>query len=346
MSLKDDVKAEADKLGFVLCGVTSAVPPPHFLAYEEWVRAGRQAGMAYLARLEAVTARSAPEHLLPGCRSLISVGLPYPPPQPDPAIEPEKAYGRIAAYATLPDYHNILASKLEALAARLPNLTGRNVHWRICVDTAPILEKDYAFLAGLGWIGRNSLLLTPQFGSYVFLGELLTDLELEPDEPLEGDPCAQCYQCVQACPTRALLPERSVDAHRCLSYWTIEHRGTVPVELRPSLENRIFGCDNCQIACPFNSPAAAKDYTYAQSLIIAPFPDLLNEFTLTQPEWQTKYGQTPISRVKYAGFKRNVAYVLGNTRDPRAVPVLQQELAINPNSVVQDACAWALQQLI
>jgi epoxyqueuosine reductase len=345
MSLKDAIKAEANQLGFVLFGVAPSASPPHYPAYQAWIRAGRQAGMAYLARPEALTSRSTPEQLLPGCRSILCVGLPYPPPLPPPAAEPDKARGRIAAYATLPDYHNILASKLEALAARLPSLTGKNVHWRTCVDTAPILEKDYAFLAGLGWIGRNSLLLTPKFGSYVFLGELLTDLEMEPDEPLQGDPCAQCYQCVQACPTRALLPERSVDARRCLSYWTIEHRGPIPEPLRPLLGERIFGCDSCQVACPLNAQPSPAAFTYAQDAVIEAYPDLLEAFNLSQEAWEAKYGQTPVSRPKYAGFRRNVAYALGNAHVLQAEPALQQACEQDPDPVVREACAWALEQL-
>ena len=346
MSLKDAIKAEADQLGFVLFGVAPAIPPPHYQAYQEWIQAGRQAGMAYLARPEALTSRSTPEQMLPGCLSILCVGLPYPPPLPLSAAEPDKVRGRIAAYATLLDYHNILASKLEALAARLPSLTGKNVHWRTCVDTAPILEKDYAFLAGLGWIGRNSLLLTPKFGSYVFLGELLTDLEMEPDEPLQGDPCAQCYQCVQACPTRALLPERSVDARRCLSYWTIEHRGPIPEELRPLLGERIFGCDSCQVACPLNTQPSPAAFTYAQDAVIEAYPDLLEAFNLSQEAWEAKYGQTPVSRAKYAGFRRNVAYALGNAHALQAEPALQQACEQDPDPAVREACAWALQQLL
>jgi len=346
MSLIDAIKAEADQLGFVLFGVAPSASPPHYPAYQAWIRAGRQAGMAYLARPEALTSRSTPEQMLPGCRSILCVGLPYPPPLPPTAAEPEKVRGRIAAYATLPDYHTILASKLEALAVRLPSLTGRNVHWRACVDTAPILEKDFAFLAGLGWIGRNSLLLTPKFGSYVFLGELLTDLEMEPDEPLQGDPCAQCYQCVQACPTRALLPERSVDARRCLSYWTIEHRGPIPEELRPLLGERIFGCDSCQTACPLNTQPNPAAFTYAQDAVIEAYPDLLETFNLSQEAWEAKYGQTPIIRAKYAGFRRNVAYALGNAHALQAEPALQQACEQDPDPAVREACAWALQQLL
>ena len=346
MSLKDAIKAEANQLGFVLFGVAPSASPPHYPAYQAWIRAGRQAGMAYLTRPKALTSRSTPEQLLPGCRSILCVGLPYPPPLPPTAAEPKKVRGRIAAYATLPDYHTILASKLEALAVRLPSLTGRNVHWRTCVDTAPILEKDYAFLAGLGWIGRNSLLLTPKFGSYVFLGELLTDLEMEPDEPLQGDPCAQCYQCVQACPTRALLPERSVDARRCLSYWTIEHRGPIPEKLRPLLGERIFGCDSCQVACPLNAQPSPAAFTYAQDAVIEAYPDLLEAFTLSQEAWEAKYGQTPFSRAKYAGFRRNVAYALGNALALQAKPALQQACEQDPDPVVREACAWALEQLL
>ncbi len=345
MSLKDAIKAEANQLGFVLFGVAPSASPPHYPAYQAWIRAGRQAGMAYLARPEALTSRSTPEQMLPGCRSILCVGLPYPPPLPPPEAEPDKVRGKIAAYATLLDYHNILASKLEALAARLPSLTGKNVHWRACVDTAPILEKDYAFLAGLGWIGRNSLLLTPKFGSYVFLGELLTDLEMEPDEPLQGDPCAQCYQCVQACPTRALLPERSVDARRCLSYWTIEHRGSITEELRPLLGERIFGCDTCQAACPLNTQPSPAAFTYAQDAAIEAYPDLLEAFNLSQEAWEAKYGQTPVARAKYAGFRRNVAYALGNAHALQAEPALQQACEQDPDPAVREACAWALRQL-
>ncbi len=345
MSLKDAIKAEADQLGFVLFGVAPAVSPPHFPVYQAWISAGKQAGMEYLARPEALTARSTPEQLLPGCRSILCVGLPYPPPLPPPAAEADKVCGKIAAYATLPDYHSILSDKLKALAARLPSLAERAVRWRICVDTAPILEKDYAFLAGLGWIGRNSLLLTPQFGSYVFLGELLTNLELEPDQPLEGDPCAACYQCVQACPTHALLPERSVDARRCLSYWTIEHRGPIPEELRPLLGKRIFGCDSCQMACPLNAQLKQPGFTYAQNVVIEAYPDLLEAFNLSQEAWEAKYGQTPVTRAKYAGFRRNVAYALGNAHVLQAEPALQQACEQDPDPTVQEACTWALKQL-
>jgi len=345
MSLKDAIKAEAEQLGFVLFGVAPAIPPPHYQAYQEWIQAGRHAGMAYLARPEALTSRSTPEQLLPGCRSILCVALPYPQPAPTPAEISDQPRGSIAAYAVLPDYHILLQEKLNTLANCLPEMVGKPVHTLVCVDTAPILEKDYAFLAGLGWIGRNSLLLTPKFGSYVFLGELLTDLELEPDEPLEGDPCAQCYQCVQACPTHALRPERSVDARRCLSYWTIEHRGPIPEELRPLLGERIFGCDSCQVACPLNAQPSPAAFTYAQDAVIEAYPDLLEAFNLSQEAWEAKYGQTPVSRAKYAGFRRNVAYALGNAGDLHAIPALQQALEQDPDPTVREACAWALRQL-
>jgi epoxyqueuosine reductase len=345
MSLKDAIKAEADQLGFVLFRVAPAIPPPHYQAYQKWIEAGRQAGMGYLARPEAVAARSAPEQLLPGCQSILCVALPYPPPAPTSAESSDQTRGSIAAYAVLPDYHALLQEKLNALANRLPELAGKPVHTLVCVDTAPILEKDYAFMAGLGWIGRNSLLLTPKFGSYVFLGELLTDLKLEADQPLEGDPCAQCRLCLQACPTQALRPERFVDARRCLSYWTIEHRGPVPEELRRYIGTRIFGCDSCQLACPLNAQGTPGGFTYTQEVVIDPFPDLLAEFALTQPEWHAKCSQTPVTRAKYTGFRRNVAYALGNAGDLHAIPALQQALEQDPDPTVREACAWALRQL-
>ena len=341
MPLKTLIKAEALKLGFVVCGVILPTQPETFSAYQAWIEAGFQADMGFLARPQSLSARQNPAAMLPGCRSILCVGLPYPAPSPSVATS-QPGKGAIAAYALLPDYHIVLKTKLELLGARLSELAGRAAAYRACVDTAPILEKDAARRAGLGWIGRNSLLNAPGYGSYLFLGELLTDLELPPDAPLPGDPCANCRLCVDACPTQALRPNRSVDARRCLSYLTIEHRGAIPPGLRPKLGRRVFGCDTCQSVCPLNR--GIREGTESKA-VISGFPDLLEEFSFSEAEWKAKYRATPVMRAGFAGYRRNLAIALANSRPPGAARALQAALESERAPELRETLLWALAQL-
>ena len=341
MPLETEIKAEALKLGFVVCGIARSAQPEAYPAYTDWIEEGCHAGMAFLARPESLKARANPDILLPGSRSILCVGLPYPAPMPPEAgAQPKR--GLIAAYALLPDYHAVMTAKLNQLSACLPKLAGRAVNARACVDSAPILEKDFARRAGLGWVGRNSLLSASGFGSYLFLGELLTDLELSPDAPLPGDPCRNCHLCVEACPTQALRPNRSVDARRCLSYLSIEHHGAIPEELRPELGPRVFGCDTCQSVCPLNT--AVRQASTAPALISA-HPDLLEEFGFAEADWKARYMGTPVLRARYHGYRRNLAIALANTGAPGAEQALRSALKQELPPDLRETFLWALEKL-
>lgn len=341
MPLEAEIKAEALKLGFVVSGIARLAQPQTFPTYQSWIAESCHAGMAYLARPESLRARADPQILLPGSRSIVCVGLPYPPPtSPEPSVQAGK--GNIAAYALQPDYHDVMTAKLKQLGKRLTELAGRPVSFRACVDSAPILEKDFARQAGLGWIGRNSLLSAPGLGSYLVLGELLTDLELTPDTPLPGDPCRDCRLCVEACPTQALRPDRSVDARRCLSYLTIEHRGAIPAELRPKLGQRVFGCDTCQSVCPLNQAALTN---HAAPKPISALPDLLEEFALNEADWKARYKGTPVLRAKFAGYRRNLAIALANTRVKGAAEALRSALEQDLPADLRETFVWALERL-
>lgn len=342
MSLKEKIKAGAENLGFVAVGFTSVFPVPGHQRYQEWIENGQHAGMDYLASQRAQEIRADPRRLLSSCKTVISLLSSYPPPSKfDGDIGTIESTGVIAAYALLPDYHDVLKERLEQLANLISELAGVSVETFACIDSAPILEKSYAQRAGLGWIGRNSLLLNPDFGSWTHLSELLISLELEPDLPFETDGCGDCQLCVRACPTQAILPNRSIDARRCLSYLTIENRGEIPPEFRKALGNRIFGCDQCQSICPVNKKARLTSKT----TVIEEFPDLEESFRMTTEEFKQKYRHTPVWRVKFRGFRRNLAIAMGNSRQKEFVPILEQSLDDETDKIVADSIRWALEEL-
>jgi epoxyqueuosine reductase len=341
MSLKAKIKAGAESLGFVAIGFTSVEPVPGLQRFKGWIDAGRHAGMAYLASQRSLETRSDPRKLLPSCRTVISLLSAYPPPR-DRSSEPLPGSGRIAAYALQSDYHDVLARRLEKLVELIAEMAGRQVETYACVDSSPILEKGYAQQAGLGWIGRNSLLLNPEYGSWTNLSELLIDLEVDPDLPFEVDGCGECQLCVRACPTQAIMPDRTIDARRCLSYLTIENRGVIPVEFRKAMGNRVFGCDQCQSVCPVNKKTRVK----TREPVIEEFPDLAESISLSEEEYKLKYRHTPVWRAKFAGFRRNIAIAMGNSGQKRFIPLLEKALTDSPDPVVADAIAWALKELI
>ena len=342
MSLEKLIKAEALSLGFALCGFSSAVTPPHYEAYLDWIEAGHHAGMEYMARPNAIEARYDPAYLLPGCRTVISLAAPYPVPVSDQKLQPTQ--GKIAAYALLPDYHQVLKNQAELLAQRIAQLIDKPLNHLVCVDTAPILEKDYAQQAGLGWIARNSCLTSQVYGSWLFLCELLVDLPLKSDNPLTNSDCADCHRCQMACPTKAILPNRTIDARRCLSYLTIEHRGPIPHAFRPLLGQRVFGCDTCQTICPSNQKPQTTTTLFIPAQRLNSHPDLLESFLLPEAEFKTRYANTPVLRAKYRGFRRNVAIALGNARLEEARTALLDCATNEPDDVVREAAQWALSQ--
>ena len=289
--------------------------------------------MRYLTDHRAGIRRD-PRALLPSAQSIICVGKVYK--QPDTAPH-------IARYAVVPDYHEVMKINLERLARRLQETFG-SFEYRCFVDTAPLLERTYARLAGLGWIGKNTCLINQELGSWLFLGEIVTSLALEPNAP-PPDRCGTCTRCIDACPTDALIPgglRTLLDSTRCISYYTIEHRGEVPEPMREALGDWIFGCDICQDVCPWNNRAAETQDPAFASAIKDESLDRLGQ--LTPEEFRSRFRNTPVWRTKYSGFLRNVAVAMGNSRDKRYRPVLTR-LAASEDSVVAAHANWALAQM-
>ncbi|TMB43932.1 MAG: tRNA epoxyqueuosine(34) reductase QueG [Deltaproteobacteria bacterium] len=327
------VAREARLLGFPRAGSTplGALERGPFL--ERWLADGRAGEMGYLARRTAE--RIDPRTAFPWARSIVSLAYPYRPP-PVPAGDwRAELRGRIAAYALGVDYHDRVGALLERLIERLRDVFPA-ARFRPYVDTGPVLEREWAARAGLGWIGKNTLLLHRSAGSYFFLAELLTDLSLDA-VPLPADHCGTCTRCLTACPTGA-LEAYAMDPRRCISYLTIEHRSAIPHELRPHLANWIFGCDLCQVACPWNQ--AAPEASAAEAL--APrLPPLL---ALDAAGFRARFGRTAVARTKRRGLLRNVAVALGNSGNPDAVPPLAAALG-DPEALVRGHAAWALGRL-
>jgi len=358
--LTESVKAEAKRLGFQLVGVTTPDPPPHLDFYAQWLEAGHHGEMAYLASERARQRRSDPRLILPGCRSILVLGVCYPSPdsaatsgeaeQDNPAENGPR--GRVASYAWGDDYHAVLPGRLEALADFIAARVGRPVVRRSYTDSGPLLERELAQRAGLGWIGKNTCLIHPRMGSYFLLAELLLDVELLPDPPFQADRCGTCTRCLEACPTGCILPDRTLDARRCISYLTIELRGAIPLELRPQMGEWVFGCDICQQVCPWNQRFASPggDPAFAARPGV-PKPDLAEELGMSQQDFSRKFKGSPFKRAKRGGYLRNVAVALGNAvaagnaGDPAAVHALASALQSDPDPLVRGHAAWALGQI-
>lgn len=330
------MRAEAEAAGFALVGLAPLGPLERGAYLETWVAGGRAAEMGYLARRTAE--RIDPRLHWPWARSVVSLAWPYAPPPPPPADWRATLRGRIAAYALGPDYHDRVAARLADLAARLA-AAYPGARFRGYVDTGPLLEREWAARAGLGWIGRNTLLLRRGSGSWFFLAELLTDLDADPVPPA-ADHCGTCTRCHAACPTGALGPGYEMDPRRCIAYWTIEHRGPIPAAMRPALENWVFGCDVCQEVCPWNGDAA-REAGRADELL----PSLPALLALDADGFRARFARTAVARAKRRGLLRNVAVALGNSGNHAAVPPLAAALATDPEPLVRAHAAWALGRL-
>ena len=323
VSLEEKIKAEADRLGFPVCGICRPDSPTHYKTYLDWLEDDCHAGMHYMAESKNKQLRSDPHLLLPGCQSIISLATPYPYPVQKKGDK--RNHGIIASYAHGRDYHKVITQRLNRLVEFINTQAGTPVNDRICVDTSPILEKDYAQTAGLGWIGRNSILIIPKYGSFFFLGELLLDINLEPDIPYTRDGCGDCTLCIDACPTHAINPDRSIDARLCLSYLTIEYHGTIPEEMRKPFDNRIFGCDTCQQVCPHNRHARLlPGIKEIMQPMFNPHPSLVDELMLNEQQFAEKFHGTAVLRAKYHGYLRNILIALGNSGSPTCLPTLKQ----------------------
>jgi epoxyqueuosine reductase len=326
----EEVRALARECGFELAGVAPAVPVDTG-RYGEWTAAGFAGDMRYLTDRRAAL-REDPRHLLASARSIVCVGKLYQTPWPHTTGYNDETRGWISRYAWGDDYHEVLRRGLERLAARIAA-----PEYRICVDTAPLLERSYARLAGLGWIGRNTCLINQQGGSWYFLGELLVSLEIAPDSP-PADRCGTCRRCVDACPTAAIVPG-GVDSRLCISYFTIELRGAAPENQRAGIGAHVFGCDICQDVCPWNSRApVTAEAAFAPRRFAPPLADLA---ALTEEEFRAMFRGTPVTRARYSGFLRNVAIAMGNRGLPQFRAPLGK-LAESTDSVVAESARWAL----
>ncbi len=332
------VKAEALRLGFSRAGITTPEPPPHLEIYEKWLKEGRHGEMTYLETDRARQRRADPRRILPECASILVVAANYLP-------KAQKNKG-IAAYAVGNDYHDVLAHRLKQLVSSIEERIGQEIKNRYYTDTGPLLERELAQRAGLGWIGKNTCLISPDHGSYFFLAEVLLDLPLEPDQPITTDHCGECTLCIEACPTNCILPDRTLDATRCISYLTIELKGIIPLELRPLTQDWIFGCDICQQVCPWNLRFAepTTDHVFhARPFLSEPTP--IDFLRLTPQEYRTALSKSPLKRAKRSGLLRNAAVAAGNTGDRASVPELERVLAQEQDPLPRAHAAWALGEL-
>lgn len=347
MKLTQEIKAQAHRLGFDLVGVTTPEPLMHADVFESWLDQGRQGEMAYLSSPRSRIYRGRPDLVFPECCSVLCLGIRYPTPIPQGSIGLGESglRGRIASYAWGEDYHTILAERLKCLVTFIETKVGRYVPNKWYTDTGPLLERELAQRAGLGWIGKSTCLINPRRGSYFFLAEILLGIELEPDQPFTLDRCGKCTRCRDACPTGCILPDRTLDARRCISYLTIELKGSIPNELRPLMGSWIFGCDICQQVCPWNRFASQKVDPAFESQLTVPDPNLLDELKLSEDEFNAKYRLSPLKRTRRRGYLRNKAVALGNLHDLEAVTSLEQVLMLEPESLIRAHAAWALGQI-
>ena len=347
MDLKAEIYAEANNLGFLLIGAASPQTPPHYSKYEAWVDHGFHGEMAYLANDRSRQRRFDPRQILPEAASLLSLALPYEAPLRERALPNAGGTGQIAAYAWGQDYHEVIPPRLAQLVERVEVRIGRPIRWRGYTDTGPILERDWALLAGSGWIGKNTCLIHPRHGSFFFLAEILWDVDLEPESPLKTDYCGTCQRCIDACPTGCILPDRTLDAVRCISYQTIENKGAIPEEIRPHMGNWVFGCDICQQVCPWNGRFAELhgDPGLASASNEHPAPILVDELSLTPQQFNRKFRHSPVLRTRRRGYLRNIAIALGNQRDPAALPGLARAITNEPEPLVRAHLAWAIGQI-
>jgi epoxyqueuosine reductase len=340
-TLEERLKKQAHALGFALVGIAPATEADGFDRLRDWLARGFAGTMDYLHRHS--DARRHPASILPQVRSVIMVGMNYRPKRERSADPSRSPTGRLSCYAHGRDYHDVLRERLHRLLDWLrqerPECVGRGV-----VDTAPLLERDFARRAGLGWFGKNTMLLNKRLGSYFFLGALLTNLELACDAPHTTSHCGTCTACLDACPTQAFAAPGVLDARRCISYLTIEHRGDVPEELRHGLGDWLFGCDVCQEVCPWNRKAPLGMEPDLQARPELMQLDLIEILSLSEEAFRQRFRGTAIMRTKRKGLLRNAALVLGNRGDASALPALRRALQ-DPEPVVREAARWAIDQI-
>lgn len=293
--------------------------------------------MDYLASERSRIRRADPKQILPECKSILMLALPYE----NTEFKIQNLEFRIAAYALGADYHDVIPPRLQQIVEFIEEQVGHSVPNRYYTDTGPILERELAQRAGLGWIGKNSMIINPQAGSTFLLAEILLGIELEPDPPFPTDHCGSCTRCLDACPTQCILPNRTLDASRCISYLTIENKGEIPEDLRPQIQNWIFGCDICQQVCPWNRFSQPPDPALEPSI---PLPVLTSDLLLSSVEFNQRFKRTPLQRAKRRGYLRNLAVAIGNTGNAGDIPTLEKT-AQDKEPLVRQHAEWAIDRI-
>ncbi len=338
------IKEEAHRLGFTLAGITTPDPPSHFDVYQRWLKRGNHGSMSYLSSERALHRRADPLTILPECQSILVCGTMYLP-QDSSASAPSSPV-QISSYALGEDYHTVLKERLESLVHIIEDRLNKPVKHRIYTDTGPLLERELAQRAGLGWIGKNTCLIHPQLGSYFLLAELLLEIPLQPDPHFPFDRCGTCTRCIDACPTGCILPDRTLDARRCISYLTIEEKQSIDHDLRGAIGSWLFGCDICQQVCPWNQRfAKPTDDPAFQPRPFLKQPTVADFLLLKPEEWRKPLKGSPLERPRRKGLVRNAIIVAGNAHDESATPFLTKLLRSDPEPVVRAHAAWALGQI-
>ena len=338
---EDLIRAQALALGFDLCRFTVIEPAwPAAERLEEFVAAGRHGEMAWLA--DSVERRAHPKAMWADARAAIVLGMNYGPDHDPLAILAERDQGAISVYAQGDDYHELIKTRLKALARWLQTRFGGDL--KVFVDTAPLMEKPLAEQAGLGWQGKHTNLVSREFGSWLFLGSILTTLGLAPDAP-EPQSCGTCHACMDICPTKAFPAPFQLDARRCISYLTIELKGPIPREFREALGNRIYGCDDCLAVCPWNKFAAVAHEQKLQAREALRAPPLAELARLDDKAFRALFAKSPVKRIGRDRFVRNVLYAIGNSEDS-ALAVEAERLLADPSPLVRGAAVWALERLL
>ena len=338
--MKASLRQRARELGFDGCHFTTAAAPDHAADFQQWLAGKRHGEMTWLER--NAHKRVDPDAVLPGAKSVITLAVSYDR-NPSNSKSPIANSGVVARYARFTDYHDVLSGRLKQFAEQVSQLGGPATRSLWYVDTGPLLERDLAQRAGLGFVGKHTYLISRQLGNWFFLAEILTTLELAPDAP-EKNRCGSCTRCLTACPTRAITAPFQLDARRCISYLTIELKGSIPLEFRPAIGNRIYGCDDCLAACPWNKFAREGSLMKEHARPELDTPDLLELLALDEAGFKKKFAGTPMLRTKRRGLLRNVCVALGNVGDESALPALRQA-AQDAEPLIAEHARWAIESI-